>query len=49
MQLCQIHFYQKIARKKVTRLTAALRTAQAKVLLLFDITIDKLLPILTRN
>ena len=26
MQLCQIHFYQKIARKKVARVNAALDT-----------------------
>ena len=28
MQLCQIHFYQKIARKKVARVNAALYTAK---------------------
>ena len=26
MQLCQIHFYQKLARKKVARVNAALRS-----------------------
>ena len=28
MQLCQIHFYQKIARKKVARINAALHLTE---------------------
>ena len=31
MQLCYIHFYQKIARKKVARVNAALGTAETKI------------------